>query len=155
MDPSILVGLLRDLGVNISATFMVDFLKEIFRSKSAVERTAIERELSAFLRIHGAKVEASTVIQALADSGFLSIKGSELVAQDRILIGAGAGARFSFGENSVSKTAKTAIHASGNALVEGSNAAMSQHSDGSICFQVGSASGSDLNFSVGKTKSDD
>jgi hypothetical protein len=69
------------------------------------------------------------------------------------MIGAGEGARFSFGENSTSKTAKTAIHANGNAWVEGSNAAVSQNANGSISFHVGSASGSGLNFFVGTNNS--
>jgi len=125
MDPSILVGVLRDLGVNVSASAIYDFLKEKFGSQSSVKKTALENESSAFLKIHGVTAEAATVIKALADSGFLSIKSSELVARDGILIGAGEGARFSFGDNGASKTAKTAIHANGNARVEGSNAAVS------------------------------
>jgi len=153
MDPSILVGVLRDLGVNVSASAIYDFLKEKFGSQSSVKKTALENESSAFLKIHGVTAEAATVIKALADSGFLSIKSSELVARDGILIGAGEGARFSFGKNSASKTAKTAIHANGNARVEGSNAAISQNADGSISFHVGRASGSGLEFLVGKANS--
>jgi hypothetical protein len=115
MDSSVLVGVLQDLGVNISASAIYDFLK-----------------------IHGVKAEAAAVIKAFADSGFLSIKGAELVAPDGILIGAGEGALFSFGENSASKTAKTAIHANGSARVEGSNAAVNQNADGSISQAVNS-----------------
>ena len=153
MDSSVFLGVLQDLGVNISASAIYDFLKEKFGLQSSVEKTVLEKELSAFLKIHGVKAEAATVIKALADSGFLSIKGAELVAPDGILIGAGEGALFSFGENSASKTAKTAIHANGSARVEGSNAAVSQNADGSISFHVGSASGSGLKFFVGKTNS--
>jgi hypothetical protein len=153
MDSSILVGVLRDLGINISASAIYDFLKEKFESQSSVDKAALEKDLSAFLKIHGVKAEAATVIKAFADSGFLSIKGAELVAPEGIMIGAGEGALFSFGENSTSKTAKTAIHANGNARVEGSNAAVSQNANGSISFHVGSASGSGLEFFVGKAKS--
>ena len=153
MDPSILASVFQDIGINVSASAIYDFLKAKFVSKSTIEKTVIERELSAFLKIHGIKVEAATVIKALAESGFLSIKGSELVAPDGIVISAGAGARFSFGDNSASKTATTAIHADGNARVEGSDAAISQNVDGSITFHVGSSSGSGLNFFVGKADS--
>ena len=153
MDSSILVSVLRDLGINISASAIYDFLKAKFGSQSSVEKASLEQELSVFLKIHGVKAEAATVINAFADSGFLSIRGAKLVAPEGILIGAGEGARFSFGENSTSKTAKTAIHADGNARVEGSNAAVSQNADGSISFHVGSASGSGLKFFVGKTNS--
>ena len=142
MDFSILVGVLQDLGVNIGASAIYDFLKAKFGTHLSVDKTTLEKELSAFLKIHDVKAEAATVIKALADCGFLTIKGSELVAPEAIMIGAGEGARFFFGENSISKTAKTAIHANGNARVEGSNAAVSQNADGSITFHVGSASGS-------------
>lgn len=136
MDSSVLVGVLQDLSVNISASAIFEFLKTKFGSQPSVEKTAFEHELSSFLKIHGVQAEAATVIKALANSGFLSIKGSELVAPDGILIGASEGARFSFGENSSSKTATTAIHADGHARVEGSNAAVSQNADGSISFQI-------------------
>lgn len=116
---------LHDLGVNISASATYDFLKEKFGSQSYVEKTMLEKELSSFLKIHGVKVEAAAIIKALADSGFLSIKGAELVAPDGILIGAGEGELFCFYENSASKKAKTVIHANVNAQAEGSNAAVS------------------------------
>lgn len=145
-----LMQVLRDLGVNLSANVMFEFLKSKFgKQQLPLEKTAFEHELSSFLKIHGVQAEAATVIKALANSGFLSIKGSELVAPDGILIGAAEGARFSFGENSSSKTAMTAIHADGHARVEGSNAAVSQNADGSISFHVGNTSGSGLSFFVG------
>lgn len=153
MESSILVGVLQDLGVNISASAIFDFLKAKFGSQSSVQKASLEQELSAFLKIYGVKAEAATVIKAFADSGFLSIKGSELVAPEGIMIGAGEGARFSFGENSTSKTTKTAIQANGNTRVEGSNAAVSQNANGSITFHVGSASGSGSSFFVGTTNS--
>lgn len=149
IDPAILVGVFRDLGINLSASVIFEFLKSRFGKSLGVEQSTFEHELSSFLKIHGVQAEAATVIKALADSGFLSIKGSELVAPDGILIGAGEGARFSFGEGSASKTTKTAIHANGNARVAGSNAAVSQNTDGSISFHVGSTPGSGLSFFVG------
>jgi hypothetical protein len=94
MDSSRLVGVLQDLGLNIGASAIYDFLKAKFGSQSTVEKMALEQELSAFLKIHGVKAEAATVIKVFADSGFLSIRGSELVAPDGILIGACEGARF-------------------------------------------------------------
>ena len=121
IDPAILVGVFRDLGINLSASVIFEFLKSRFGKSLGVEQSTFEHELSAFLKIHGVQSEAATVIKALADSGFLSIKGAELVAPDGILIGAGEGARFSFGEGSASKTTKTAIHANGNARAALSN----------------------------------
>jgi hypothetical protein len=53
MESSILVGVLQDLGVNISASAIYDFLKEKFGSQSSVEKAVLEKELSAFLKIHG------------------------------------------------------------------------------------------------------
>lgn len=149
MDPSLFAGVLRDLGINLSASLIFEFLKKKFGTHHSVEKAVFEQELSAFLKVHGVTAEAETVIKAFADSGFLSIKESHLIAPDGILIGAGKGGRFSFGDNSSSSTAKTTIHASGNARVEGSNAGVSQNADGSIGFHVGSAQGSKMTFSVG------
>jgi hypothetical protein len=149
MDPSTFAGVLRDLGINLSASLIFEFLKKKFGTHQSVEKAAFEQELSAFLKVHGVTAEAATVIKAFADSGFLSIKESHLIAPEGVLIGAGAGGRFSFGENSSSRTAKTSIHASGNARVEGGNAAVSQNADGSIDFLVGSAPGSKMVFFVG------
>ncbi len=149
MDYSLFTGVLRDLGINLSASLIFEFLKKKFGTQQPVEKVNFEQELAAFLKIYGVTAEAATVIKAFADSGFLSIKESHFIAPDGILIGAGEGGRFSFGENSSSRTAKTEIHASGNARVEGANAAVSQNADGSIGFLVGSTSGSKMVFSVG------
>ncbi len=149
MDYSLFTGVLRDLGINLSASLIFEFFKKKFGTQQPVEKVNFEQEFAAFLKIYGVTAEAATVIKAFADSGFLSIKESHFIAPDGILIGAGEGGRLSFGENSSSRTAKTEIHASGNARVEGANAAVSQNADGSIGFLVGSTSGSKMVFSVG------
>jgi len=149
MDYSLFAGVLRDLGINLSASLIFEFFKKKFGMQQPVEKANFEQEFAAFLKIHGVTAEAATVIKAFAGSGLLSITESHLIAPDGILIGAGEGGRFSFGENSSSRTAKTAIYASGNARVEGANAAVSQNADGSIGFLVGSTSGGKMVFSVG------
>jgi hypothetical protein len=149
IDLSPISAILRDIGVSLTASAIYDFLKSKFQGREQIECAVVERELDAYLKVHGVKAEAATVITAFADSGFLSIKDSHLFAPDAILIGAGEGARFSFGQNSSSSTSTTAIHATGNALVEGANSGMSQNADGSISFMVGNSPGSSMNFFVG------
>jgi hypothetical protein len=149
MDSSLFAGVLRDLGINLSASLIFEFLKEKFGTQQPVEKTNFEKEFAAFLKIHGVTAEAATVIKAFADSGFLSINESHLIAPDGTLIGAGEGGRFCFSENSSIRTAKTVIHASGNARVEGVNAAVSQNADGSIGCLVGRTPDSKIVFSVG------
>ena len=45
MDSSVFLGVLQDLGVNISASAIYDFLKEKFGLQSSVEKTVLEKEL--------------------------------------------------------------------------------------------------------------
>ena len=152
IDLSQVTAILRDIGVSLTASAIYDFLKSKFQGDQQIERAVVERELDAYLKIHGVKAEAATVIKAFADSGLLSIKDSHLFAPDAILIGAGEGAQFSFGQNSSSRTSTTAIHATGKALVEGVNSGMSQNADGSIGFMVGNSPDSSMKFFVGNAR---
>ena len=124
------------LGLNIAANVLYDGIKKLFTSETA-DRGSAERELDTFLKLHGAKVSAATVITALASKGVISIKGSTLYAPDEIRMGAGAGASFHFGDNSTSTTDKTKIVAGRGASIQGSNAEIRQNPDGSIDFLTG------------------
>ena len=73
MDYSLFAGVLRDLGINLSASLIFEFLKKKFGMQQPVEKANFEQEFAAFLKIHGVTAEAATVIKAFADSGLLSI----------------------------------------------------------------------------------
>ena len=86
IDLSPISAILRDIGVSLTARAIYDFLKSKFQGSEQIECAVVERELDAYLKVHGVKAEAATVITASADSGFLSIKDSHLFAPDAILI---------------------------------------------------------------------
>jgi hypothetical protein len=126
---------LQALGLGVAGNAVYDFVKQ--QVARPIQRDTLRANLDSFLNMHGVSVRASTIIDAFVDAGLLSIAGSALYAPNKIMMGAGPGAVFSFGHNSVSQTDKTAIHAHGNAELVGSNAAVVQNPDGSISFLVG------------------
>ena len=97
-------------------------------------------------------VNAATVIDAFAEKGLLSVQESKLFAPEKITVGAGQNATFAFGNDSISRTNNTAVHAQGNAQVVGKNAAIVQNPDGSVSFMVGSSPNSGMSFYVGNNK---
>lgn len=136
-----LAQILRDLGINLSANVIFEFIRSYFQTRQTSTVVEFESSLDSFLQMHGVKIQASTVIGAFAARGLLSIQGSSIYAADRIAIGAGQGAHFLFGDNSTSETAKTKIDAGAGAQIVGSNAAIVQGPDGSIRFYVGGDEG--------------
>jgi hypothetical protein len=147
----ILLGVLssvaQNLGINMAASALWDGLKQTFVSPT-ITRPEAEEKLGAYLRLHGVSVSASTVIDALAISGVLSIQGSTLYAPAAITMGAGPGARFQFGNNSSSITSSSRIDAGAGAQVTGSNASVRQNPDGSVVFSVGNSADSGIQISV-------
>ena len=148
MDVSALLEELQGLGISVSASAFVEFLKAYFESRKTSTPEEFEQNLDSFLKIQDISVSAATVINAFAAKGLLSIQGSTLFAPQQITMGAGYGATFVFGDNSVSSTNSTAIHAQGNAQIVGSNASVVQ-SEGSINFMVGATPNSGMSFYVG------
>lgn len=131
-----IITVLTSFGVNIASNVFYDFIKRYFQKNPNATVTEFEKELDNFLSINGATVKASTLINAFAEKGILTINNSKLEAPLQIFIGAEEGANFSF-INSVSKTNKTEIKVGINAEIRGGNAGISQNPDGSISFLVG------------------
>jgi hypothetical protein len=152
MEIAAFSAVLQSFGISVSASAFVEFLKAYFGARESTSPEEFAQHLDSFLRIHGVTVNATTVINAFAARGLLTIQGSKLFAPDKITMGAGQNATFIFGNDSVSSTNNTAIHAQGNAQVVGSNAAIVQNPDGSISFMVGSSPNSGMNFYVGSDK---
>jgi hypothetical protein len=130
------LAVLEGLGLNVASSAIWDYVKA--RVAKGREPVLLQRELDAFLKIQGVTARASTVIEAFARKGVLQVRDSVFYAPTSATIGAGAGATFSFGQNSVSRTDTTSVHAQGDtAAIEGKNAAVVQRPDGSIAFIVG------------------
>jgi len=145
---------LGSLGVNVASNAVYDFLKTSFSGKNTSSRAEFERELGSFLKVHGANVQASTVVDMFAAQGLLSVQGSTIYAPQQITMGAAPGAQFSFGNDSTSSTDRTKVETPGNARISGSNAAMRQNPDGSISFLVGSNESDHISFGTGGNQID-
>ena len=152
MDVSAYLAILQAFGISVSASAFVEFLKAYFDSRKTAAPEEFAQQLDSFLKIQGVAVNAATVINAFAEKGLLTIQGSTLFAPEKITMGAGQDATFVFGNNSISRTNNTAIHAQGNAQVVGSNSAMVQNPDGSVNIMVGSTPNSGMSFNVGSDK---
>ena len=91
-------------------------------------------------------MHAETIISALAENGFISIRGSTLHANESLTFGSVMGGA-SVGHDSKLATDRTAIEAKGSASMETvGNAQVRQNPDGSISFHVGTDSGDSIKF---------
>jgi hypothetical protein len=132
-----ILSILNGLGLGVCSNAIYDFIKSDFANHRSQAKADFEHRLDAFLRINGQKIQANTIIQALANEGKLVISQSQLYAPEQIVMGAAHGASFAFGDNSTSTTNNTGIQAGAGAWITGSNAAIVQGTDGSISFYVG------------------
>jgi len=82
-------------------------------------------------------MDADTVISALSENGYISIRNSNLYANDSIVFGSVNGGAF-MGNDSTFTTRRITIYAAGNASMNtAGNAQVRQNSDGSISFHTG------------------
>lgn len=130
-----MLTVLGQLGLGLATSAIYDLLKGC--AGKEVPAKALEAEIQNQINLHGITMRAETVIRALSDNGFISIKGSHLHANDSIVFGSVVGGA-SMGNNSKFTTNNTAIHASGNASMHTiGNAQVRQNPDGSITFHTG------------------
>lgn len=133
MDP--LLTVLGQLGLGLATNAVYDLLKGLV-GKSA-DTKAVEREIQNQINMYGISMRAETVINALAQNGFLVIQQSNLHANQELIFGSQQGGAV-VGNNSSLTTDKTAITAGSGAFMETQgNAQVRQNSDGSISFHVG------------------
>lgn len=132
MDP---ITLLSGLGLGLATNAIYDLLKAL--PATAVDRQQIEGEVQDCMTLHGISMKAETVIDALAQNGFLSIQGSHLYAAQALAFGSQQGSAV-FGNNGTLRTDRTATVAGPGAFVQTQgNAQVRQNPDGSISFHVG------------------
>lgn len=130
-----MIAVLAQLGLGLATNAIYDLLKSCAGKEVSAKDVgaAIQNQIN----LHGVSMNAETVIRALSENGFISIKGSHLHANDSIVFGSVVGGA-SMGNNSELTTNKTAIHASGDASMNTvGNAQVRQNPDGSISFHTG------------------
>ena len=130
-----MLALLGQLGLGLATNAIYDLLK--LTATTPTDRKQLEQQIENQIRLHGVKMEASTVIDAVAQNGFISIQGSHLYAPSAMTFGSHVGGAI-VGNNSTLRTDKTAITASADALMSTQgNAQVRQNPDGSISFHTG------------------
>ena len=135
MDPATVLG---NLGLGLATNAVYDFLKSRMLSPNPPTVKQLAAELQNVIAMNGVQVTAATVIEALASNGIITIRQSHLHGSEGVTFGAVNGQAF-FGDNSVSSTDKTAIHAQGmgsGIKIDGTGA-VKQNPDGSISFHTG------------------
>lgn len=148
MDPMTVLG---NLGLGLATNAVYDFLKSRMLSPNPPTVSQLAAELQNVIDMNGVQVNAATVINALASDGIITIRQSHLHGSEGVTFGAVNGKAF-FGDDSVSSTDKTAIHAQGMGSGIGihGTGAVKQNPDGSISFHTG-PDGS-ISFFVGSKK---
>ncbi len=133
MDP--LLNLLGQLGLGLATNAIYDVLKKAVTGHA--ERIQVEQQIEDCIRLHGITMKAATVIDAVAQNGFIAIQGSHLYAPSAIAFGSQVGGAV-VGHNSTLRTDKTAITAGAGAhMSTQGNAQVRQNPDGSISFHTG------------------
>lgn len=131
-----LLTFLGQLGLGVAANGVYDVLKGL--SGKSFTQQELAGVIQNQLTLHGVSMHAQTVVNALAQNGFLSVIGSQLHANQALVFGSQSGAAI-FGNNSSLTTSSTAIHAGDGAFITTQgNAQVRQNPDGSISFHVGS-----------------
>ncbi|OYU12621.1 MAG: hypothetical protein CFE38_06385 [Comamonadaceae bacterium PBBC1] len=110
MDP--LFDLLGQLGVGLATNAIYDLLK--LTVMAPADREHLEQQIENQIRPHGVTMKASTVIEAVAQHGFITIQGSYLYAPTALAFGSQVGGAV-VGNNSTLRTDKTAITAGADA----------------------------------------
>jgi hypothetical protein len=133
MEP--ITNVLSQLGLGLATNAIYDLLKGLAgRSISAQE---ITQEIQNRINMYGVSIRAETVINALAENGYLMIQRSHLHANQGLIFGSHRGSAV-VGNNSALTTNNTAIKAGSGAFMETQgNAQVRQNADGSISFHVG------------------
>ncbi len=133
MDP--LLTLLGQLSLGLATNAIYDLLK--MTAASPVERKQLEQQIENQIRLHGVNMDAATVIDAVAQNGFISIQGSRLYAPTAIAFGSQGGGAV-MGNGSTLKTDKAAIVAgTGAHMVTQGHSKVQLNESGAITFHTG------------------
>lgn len=141
-----LLSLLGQLGLGLATNAVHDLLKGL--AGKSVNTQQVEQEIQSRINMYGVSMRAQTVIDALAQKGFLAIQQSHLHGHHGLTFGSVQGGAV-VGNNSTLTTNKTAITAGSGAFMETQgNAQVRQNADGSISFHVGE--NGNINFKIAK-----
>lgn len=124
---------LQSLGLSLTSSLVYDLLKSALHIP--VTREQLVERIASQLNITNASIVADRIIDFAAQNGDIIISQTSIYATDSITMRSASGTKFSFGDNSSSKTSTSEINAGFGARIEGTGGAkIVQNSDGSISF---------------------
>jgi len=134
MDP--LYEILSQLSLGVAGNAIYDYLKGVLgKTPSKKEVTDAIQNL---INMNGVKMNADTVITALAANGFFVIENSHLHANDSLVFGSLNGGAVISNGSQLSTSKSATVIGQGASLQTSGNAFISHNPDGSISFNVGS-----------------
>lgn len=126
--------LLIQLGVNLTSNFIYERVRDYFKQAQNPTVEGLKGALAATLNIENAEINAAKIVNFLAQSGDITISGTQIYAPDSITMESNKGTQFDFRNNSSSTTDKSSIRAGLGARIVGKNGAKIVQDDGSIKF---------------------
>lgn len=129
--------LLSQLGLNIASNISTSFIEGLIRRYRDKNLTfdGLRNELVSHLNIENADIKADKIIQFLAENGNIDISSSQIYATKSIAISSSHNTKFSFGNNSTSRTDKSSIAVGHGAQIQGQGGgSIKQDEDGNIKF---------------------
>lgn len=125
--------LLHSLGVNLASSVVYDLLKSAL--STSVTREHLVELIASQLNITNANIAADRIIDFAAQNGDITISGTSIFAIDSITMRSASGTKFTFSNNSSSKTSTSEITVGHGAKIEGvGGAKIVQNPDGNISF---------------------
>lgn len=127
--------LLTQLGINLTSSFIYERVSGYFKKVNAPTTNGLKSVLASSLNIENAEINASRIVDFLAQNGDIRIRGTRIYACNSITTASSKSTRFDFGDNSSSITDKSSIKAGSGARIVGAGGAkIVQDDDGSIKF---------------------
>jgi hypothetical protein len=127
---------LGQIGLGVLTNGVYDFLKSQFAGEKVKPAAEVTTQLGNYLTMIGAKVSAQTVLEAIARTGQLEIRGAQLHAGQALALGAEQGGRFILAGPSVAATPKAFIQMGPGTYVEASGGMMEILEDGAVVIRV-------------------
>ena len=131
-----LFEILNQLSLGVASNAIYDYLKSVLgKNPSKQEVTDAIQNL---INMNGIDIKADTVINALAENGFLLIENSRLHANETLVFGSVKGGAVISNGSQLSTDKSATVIGQGAAIRTSGNAFISHNADGSVSFHVGS-----------------
>lgn len=126
---------LLQIGMNVTASFLYEKVRNYFAKDPSPTIEGLTKELTCCLNITNADIQANKIIQFLAEHGDIHISGSKIYASESIVLASAKGTKFTFGNESTSRTDKSSIEVGhGSQIIGQGGGRIEQDKGGSIKF---------------------